>query len=286
MMRVSPSLTFLAYALACVPLHAESVTPPQYQDFTFKRVAAPQTGQGPKITVQIDPVAQAAFIAARPNAGAQMHDPTKPPVAAAVPTAARVAAKSGWEWFWAGVSPALDAAGPANVATAIRALDTADGLPEPRLQTLQNIAKAYGRQILSATVGTDVSPALVLALISVESSGLASSESRKGAQGLMQLIPDTAARFGVTDATDPAQNIKGGVAYLAWLLEKFDRDPILALAGYNAGEGAVLKHGGVPPYAETRAYVPKVLTAWRVARGLCQTRPQLLSDGCVFTVSG
>ena len=75
----------------------------------------------------------------------------------------------------------------------------------------------------------------------------------------MQLIPATAARFGVTDATDPAQNIKGGVAYLAWLLTHFDRDPILALAGYNAGENAVTKHGGVPPYAETRAYVPKVL---------------------------
>jgi len=269
-----------------MPLHAESVSPVQYPDFTFKRVAVPQTGQGPKITVQIDPAAQAAYIAARPNAGAQTHDPTKAPVEAAVPTAARVPAKSGWEWFWTGVSPALDAAGPANVATAIRALDTAEGLPEPRLQTLQNITKAYGRHILSATVGTDVSPALALAVISVESSGLASSESRKGAQGLMQLIPDTAARFGVTDATDPAQNIKGGVAYLEWLLEKFDGDPILALAGYNAGEGAVLQHGGVPPYAETRAYVPKVLAAWRVARGLCQTRPQLLSDGCVFTVSG
>lgn len=286
MMRVSPSLTFLAYALACVPLYAETATPPEYPDFTFKRVSAPQTGQGPKITVQIDPAAQAAFIAARPNAGAQRHDPTKEPVEDAVPTAARVPAKSGWEWFWTGVSPAREAAGPANVANAIRTLDTTDGLPEPRLQTLQNIANAYGRHILAATVGTDVSPALVLALISVESSGLAKAESHKGAQGLMQLIPDTAARFGVQDATDPAQNIKGGVAYLEWLLDKFDRDPILALAGYNAGEGAVIKHGGVPPFAETRAYVPKVLTAWRVARGLCQTRPELLSDGCVFTVSG
>lgn len=286
MMRVSPSLTFLAYALACAPLHAENVSPVEYPDFTFKRVSAPQSGQEPKITVQIDPVAQAAFIAARPNAGAQIHDPTKEPVDAAIPTAARIAAKSGWEWFWKGVSPARDAAGPTNVANAIRTLDTADGLAEPRLQTLQNLAKAYGRHILAATVGTDVSPALVLALISVESSGLSKAESHKGALGLMQLIPDTAARFGVTDATDPAQNIKGGVAYLEWLLKKFDGDPILALAGYNAGEGAVLKHDGVPPFAETRAYVPKVLTAWRVARGLCLTRPELLSDGCVFTVSG
>lgn len=286
MMRVRSLPAVLACVFAAAPLSAETTTPPPYPDFTFKRISAPQGGQGPKITVQIDPAAQAAFIASRPKAGAQQHDPTVTEVAAALPTAARVPAKSGWDWFWTGVSPELASAGPANVAKALRTLDTAENLSEPRLQTLQNISRAYGRHILSATIGTDVSPALVLALISVESAGLASAESNKGAQGLMQLIPDTAARFGVTDSTDPAQNIKGGVAYLEWLLDKFDRDPILALAGYNAGEGAVVKHGGVPPYAETRAYVPKVLAAWRVARGLCQTQPQLLSDGCVFTVSG
>ena len=286
MIRVSPFLAFTAYAVTCAPLHAETVSPPAYPDFTFKRVSAPQTGQGPKITVQIDPAAQAAYIASRPRPGAQQYDPKADQDVAVQPAAARVAAKSGWEWFWDGVSAEIDTAGPANVAKALRTLETTSDLPEPRLQTLQNIARAYGRQILTATIGTDVSPALVLALISVESSGLAAAESHKGAQGLMQLIPDTAARFGVEDATDPAQNIKGGVAYLEWLLEKFDRDPILALAGYNAGEGAVLKHGGVPPFAETRAYVPKVLAAWRVARGLCQTQPELLSDGCVFTVSG
>ena len=137
-----------------------------------------------------------------------------------------------------------------------------------------------------ATVGTDVSPALVLALISVESSGKANAESHKGAQGLMQLIPATAERFGIDDPTDPSQNIKGGVAYLAWLLNEFDRDPILALAGYNAGENAVKDNGGVPPYAETRAYVPKVLNAWRVAKGLCRTPPELVTDACVFNVSG
>ncbi len=289
-MRVSPFLTFFTCAVACVPLHAETETPPAYPDFTFRRVAAPTPGQGPKISVQIDPVAQAAFIAARPKPGAQAHNPEEMPAEAeavvATAAAARVPAKSGWDWFWTGVSPALDAAGPANVARALAALDGAEDLPEPRLQSLQNLANAYGRHILAATVGTDVSPALVLALISVESSGLASAESTKGALGLMQLIPDTAERFGVEDATDPAQNIQGGVAYLAWLLDKFDRDPILALAGYNAGEGAVTKHGGVPPYAETRSYVPKVLAAWRVARGLCLTRPELISDGCVFSVRG
>jgi hypothetical protein len=81
---------------------------------------------------------------------------------------------------------------------------------------------------------------------------------------------------------DPKANIEGGVAYLEWLLERFDRDVVLALAGYNAGEGAVDTHGGVPPFAETRDYVPKVLAAWDLARGLCLTPPQLVSDGCVF----
>jgi soluble lytic murein transglycosylase-like protein len=85
----------------------------------------------------------------------------------------------------------------------------------------------------------------------------------------MQLIPATARRFGVADSFDPAQNIEGGAAYLDWLLETFREDPILALAGYNAGEGAVEKHRGVPPYAETRDYVVKVFDALAAARALC-----------------
>jgi soluble lytic murein transglycosylase-like protein len=74
----------------------------------------------------------------------------------------------------------------------------------------------------------------------------------------MQLIPATASRFGVADVFDPNQNIRGGVQYLAWLLKRFDNDLTLAAAGYNAGEGAVDRHGGVPPYAETQRYVVRV----------------------------
>jgi soluble lytic murein transglycosylase-like protein len=85
-------------------------------------------------------------------------------------------------------------------------------------------------------------------------------------------------------ATDPAQNIKGGVAYLNWLSKEFNRDPLMMLAAYNAGEGAVRANDGVPPYAETRDYVPKVLAAWQVAQGLCQSPPELISDPCVFKV--
>jgi soluble lytic murein transglycosylase-like protein len=100
----------------------------------------------------------------------------------------------------------------------------------------------------------------------------------------MQLIPATAERFGVKDSKDPVQNIKGGVAYLDWLMKRFDRDPLMVLAAYNAGEGAVDANTGVPPYAETRDYVPKVLAAWQVAQGLCQSPPELVTDPCVFKV--
>jgi hypothetical protein len=102
-------------------------------------------------------------------------------------------------------------------------------------------------------------PNLVLAVIEVESNFNPRARSPKNAQGLMQLIPATAERFGVRDVWDPEQNMRGGMAYLRWLLREFNGDVRLALAGYNAGEGAVQKHGGVPPYRETQAYVSRIL---------------------------
>ena len=105
----------------------------------------------------------------------------------------------------------------------------------------------------------DVDPRLVLSMIAVESSFRADAVSPKNAQGLMQLIPQTARRFGVVNPFDPRQNIEGGMKYLRWLLDHFGGDKELALAGYNAGEQAVTKHGGIPPYNETRSYVKKVL---------------------------
>ncbi|MCO5760847.1 MAG: transglycosylase SLT domain-containing protein [Chromatiaceae bacterium] len=102
-------------------------------------------------------------------------------------------------------------------------------------------------------------PSLVLAVVEVESNFNPQARSPKDAQGLMQLIPATAERFGVADVWDPEQNLKGGMAYLRWLLDRFEGDLKLALAGYNAGEGAVEKHGGVPPFEETQAYVARIL---------------------------
>ena len=104
-------------------------------------------------------------------------------------------------------------------------------------------------------------PALVLAVMAAESNFDPLAVSPKNAQGLMQLIPDTARRFGVRNILDPAQNIRGGMAYLRWLLAYFEGDVSLALAAYNAGEGAVERYLGVPPFAETRNYVLKILVS-------------------------
>lgn len=104
-----------------------------------------------------------------------------------------------------------------------------------------------------------LAPALVLAVAAAESNFNPNAVSPKNAQGLMQLIPETARRFGVRQAQDPTQNLRGGMACLRWLLAYYEGDLALALAAYNAGEGAVNRYRGIPPYAETRAYVSKIL---------------------------
>ena len=111
-------------------------------------------------------------------------------------------------------------------------------------------------------------PSLVLAVIEAESNFNLEAQSPKNAQGLMQLIPATADRFGVANVWDPVQNLKGGMAYLRWLLDHFDGDLELALAGYNAGEQAVARHGGVPPYPETQAYVKRIQRRLGLAAGV------------------
>lgn len=256
-------------------------TAQQGGDFTFKRVGPPKTGGGKRITVQIDPDADVFRI----TPGGEARRPGDPRPEAALERAAGPsrAVSSDYDWYWEAVSPALGIDPAVRFDLAIGTIrKNALKVGTPRLETLQRIADLHGSDILASTVGTDVSPALVLAVIAIESAGKVDAESHAGAQGLMQLIPATAERFGVPDSMDPKHNIKGGVTYLDWLLKEFRRDPVLALAGYNAGEGAVREHQGVPPYAETRGYVPKVLAAWNVARGLCLTPPQLISDGCVF----
>ncbi len=106
--------------------------------------------------------------------------------------------------------------------------------------------------------GYGIEPRLALAIIQAESGFQVSAKSNMNAQGLMQLIPETAERFGVRRIMDPRDNIRGGLAYLRWLLAYFEGDVVLVTAAYNAGEGAVVRYRGVPPYAETRQYVARV----------------------------
>jgi soluble lytic murein transglycosylase-like protein len=243
-------------------------------DFTFRKIAPPAPGTTRRITVQIAP----------------LPDPPPPvraepdPVEREAPFAAEPREVAS---FWEVIGTGRAEAGPARLIDAMTWFDRADPAPaSPALVDLMSLVEQYGRDMLSVSIGTRVSPAMALAVAWTESSGQVGVVSPKGAQGLMQLIPATAERFEVADPFNAQQNLRGGVAYLNWLMERFDGDPILALAGYNAGEGAVDRAqdgaGGVPNYPETREYVVKVLSAWRVARGLCLTPPELASDGCVF----
>jgi TPR repeat protein len=145
--------------------------------------------------------------------------------------------------------------------------------PEPRQQTVEYKPSAELVNFIPVTPDEKfvfalvnryapeygVDPKLALAVIKLESNFNPSARSAKNAQGLMQLIPETAARFNVKRPFDPEQNMKGGLAYLRWLLAYFEGNVPLVVAAYNAGEGAVNRFRGIPPYPETRAYVRRIM---------------------------
>lgn len=118
----------------------------------------------------------------------------------------------------------------------------------------------YGELIHQTARRHRLNPQVVSALIQAESAYDRWALSRKGARGLMQLMPATAQRFGVqsSELWEPQRNLEAGARYLRWLLDRFDGDLLLALAGYNAGEGSVQRYGGVPPYRETRNYIRRI----------------------------
>jgi soluble lytic murein transglycosylase-like protein len=130
--------------------------------------------------------------------------------------------------------------------------------PQVNFASIRLNKDAYRDEIAAASRDYGVEEAVVRAIIHAESAFRPNALSRVGAQGLMQLMPATARRFGVGNAFDAGQNIRGGVQYLAFLLKRFNGDLALAAAGYNAGEGAVDRYRGVPPYSETRRYVQRV----------------------------
>ena len=153
-----------------------------------------------------------------------------------------------------------------------------------------NGGSGISRVILASARQHRLDPLLVRAVVLTESAGRPRARSPKGARGLMQLMPATAARFGVADLDDPAQNIDGGARYLRWLLDRFGGNVTLALAGYNAGEGAVDRYGGIPPYRETHHYVRRV-RATHAALGRILARKlaragQRTSDSSRLTIAG
>lgn len=141
-----------------------------------------------------------------------------------------------------------EAASPPQRGPSGSQLSPANASPHPYQGMIARTAQQYG-----------LSHELLDAVAWQESRYHATARSPVGAQGLMQLMPATARSLGVVDASDPAQNLAGGAAYLRIQLNRFDNDLERALAAYNAGPGAVIKHGGIPPYRETRNYVRSVL---------------------------
>jgi len=140
----------------------------------------------------------------------------------------------------------------------------------PRVPWREAVTREAGRQ------GLD--PLLVQAVIQVESGENPRAVSPKGARGLMQLMPATARELGVLDPLHPRDNVKGGIAYLSRLMERYGGRLDLALAAYNAGPGAVDRHGGVPPYPETRAFVRRVLDLYHRARAAGRLREGVDTD--------
>jgi len=179
--------------------------------------------------------------------------------------------------FLGGIVLFLSSTSPSIAENKIQAFKTPDGRviytnaventpqPTPVAAARTNVAPASAKSsdpvhalIESIAANHGMDPALVKAIVKTESNFNRWAVSSKGARGLMQLIPDTGARFGVRDFFDPRQNIEGGVRYMKFLLEKFNGNLDLSLAAYNAGENLVEKLGRVPPIAETRDYVRKV----------------------------
>lgn len=133
--------------------------------------------------------------------------------------------------------------------------------------TLRRKADAFQPHIRANSAKYGVDEALIISVITAESCFRQTARSHKSAQGLMQLIPATAERFGVRDAYQPSQNIRGGTRYLKFLLKRFPGNLEHAVAGYNAGEGAVSRYGGIPPYKETKEYVRRVMRVYNRLKG-------------------
>ncbi|MDA5341844.1 lytic transglycosylase domain-containing protein [Stenotrophomonas maltophilia] len=230
-------------------------------------VAAPKPAPATTVaSIERNPVAVAAS-AATPAVAAPAPAPASVPTAATASRGGRMVSGQVYSFMKDGVRH-YTSARPTQVANLgpVRTIRYsfmercyACGVnPRVDFGTVRLNTTAFQSEITSAAREFGVEEAVVRAIIHAESAYNPTALSRAGAQGLMQLMPPTAARFGVSDSYDAGQNIRGGVQYLAWLLKRFNGNLTLAAAGYNAGEGAVDRHGGVPPYSETQYYVRRV----------------------------
>lgn len=144
---------------------------------------------------------------------------------------------------------------------AARLSERGSAKPQPGVDYQRTAPRKILELVMKMAPQYQIEPQLALAIIAAESNFNAQAQSPKNAQGLMQLIPETSERFNVKNPYDPAQNIRGGLTYLRWLLAYFEGDVALVAAAYNAGEGKVERYRGVPPYLETRSYVQRILRA-------------------------
>jgi soluble lytic murein transglycosylase-like protein len=212
--------------------------------------------------------------------GTRLEAPKETPKPAAVPTPALEAPKPAPATVPAAIPPASPAVAPAPVPTPQAVVAPAPPkAPAPvvpsEMDRLRRAAammvqvndelgvpqSPYGQIIYDIAIRHSINPHLVAALIHVESAFNARAVSPAGARGLMQLLPETARRFGLSkkkDLFDPKKNLEAGVRYLQWLANRFGGDAEKILAAYNAGEGAVERFGGIPPYQETQSYVQKI----------------------------
>jgi soluble lytic murein transglycosylase-like protein len=152
---------------------------------------------------------------------------------------------------------------PPPPAAAVAATEASKPVVPLKFEESQKVPDGpYGKMIYETARRHSFNPQVVAALIGAESNGNPRAYSRKGALGLMQLMPSTAQRFGarLEKIYEPKENLEAGISYLSWLAEQFPNDLSKVLAAYNAGENAVLRYGGIPPYRETRDYVKRIYT--------------------------
>ncbi|HET9741930.1 MAG TPA: lytic transglycosylase domain-containing protein [Terriglobales bacterium] len=154
--------------------------------------------------------------------------------------------------------------------------------PAPKQSNVANSSFDLEQLVAEVSLENGLDPDFVRSVIEAESNGNARAVSRKGAQGLMQLMPQTAAHLGVRDSFDAQQNVNAGTRYLRELLAKYHNDPVRALAAYNAGAARVQQYHGVPPYRETRAYISKIIRDFnRRKSAVAHAQPRAASEAAL-----